>query len=53
MTDGVKRRFHRNEKGGTSFDPPEEVNFDLRGAKPLEVGAGTLVLLHSACVHYR
>ncbi len=38
---------------GTVFEPKEETPFDLAGAVPLEVPAGTLVLLHAAFVHYR
>lgn len=51
---GVKRIFRRREDGkGTEMDPPEEVPLEQEGAVPLEVGAGTLVLLHGAVVHYR
>lgn len=50
----VARRFRRaaGGGGGTEFDPPEPQPFDLTGAVPLEVPAGTLVLLHAALVHY-
>jgi phytanoyl-CoA hydroxylase len=50
---GVLRRFKRTAAGtGTEFDPPEPEVFDLTGAVPLEIRAGSLVLLHSAVVHY-
>lgn len=61
-TRGVARRFRRRHAdevppdagvaSGTLFDPPEETPFDTRGAVPLEIAAGSLVLLHSALVHY-
>lgn len=51
---GVKRRFKRRSDGqdGCEFAPPGAETWDLSGAVPLEVDAGTLVLLHSALVHY-
>lgn len=50
---GVKRRFKRNAAGtGTEFEPREAEAFDTTGAVPLETKAGSLVLLHSALVHY-
>jgi len=50
---GVNRRFRRTADGkGTEFDPPEPVEWDLSGAQPLEVPAGTLVLLHHSLVHF-
>lgn len=50
---GVKRRFKRNAAGtGTEFEPPEEVPFETAGAVPLEIPAGSLVLIHCALVHF-
>jgi len=50
---GVKRRFKRNAAGnGTQFDPPHDEGFSCEGAVPLEVPAGSLVLIHSAVVHF-
>ena len=48
------RRFRRRDDGrGTEFVPAEEGEpFDLAGAVPLEIAAGSLVLLHAALVHY-
>ena len=48
------RRFRRRDDGaGTEFVPAEEgAPFDLAGAVPLEIAAGSLVLLHAAVVHY-
>lgn len=48
------RRFKRNAAGdGTLFDPPEPAApFSTAGAVPLEVPAGTLVLIHAAVVHF-
>jgi phytanoyl-CoA hydroxylase len=48
------RRFKRRADAlGTVFDPPDEgPPFDLAGAVPLEIAAGSLVLLHHALVHY-
>ena len=37
---------------GTEFLPPKPVEFDLTSAVPLIIPKGTLVLLHSALVHY-
>jgi phytanoyl-CoA hydroxylase len=51
----VHRRFRRRADGavGTEFDPPTDpAPFDLTGAVPLEMPAGTLVLIHGALVHY-
>ena len=57
--EGVARRFRRRGKeggggegGGTEFVPAAGVEWDLRGGVPLEVKAGSLVLLHHALVHY-
>ena len=51
---GVHRRFRRADdpKKGVEFIPKEPVVWDLENAVPLECGAGTLVLLHSAVVHF-
>uniref|UniRef100_A0A6V1UDU3 Phytanoyl-CoA dioxygenase n=1 Tax=Heterosigma akashiwo TaxID=2829 RepID=A0A6V1UDU3_HETAK len=52
-TTPVSRRFKRDGKGGTTFDPPgPPAEFDLTGAVPLELKAGSLVLLHAQLVHY-
>lgn len=50
----VARRFRRaaGGGGGTEFAPLEPHAWDLSGAVPLEVAAGTLVLLHAALVHF-
>eukprot|EP00903_Cladosiphon_okamuranus_P017434 g16058.t1 len=49
----VKRRFKRSSTGeGCEFEPLEAEPFDVEGAIPLEVKAGTLVLLHHSVVHY-
>ena len=51
---GVNRRFCRNldTGNGTVFMPPESPNWDLSNAVPLEVGRGTLVILHRALIHF-
>ena len=50
---GVTRRFRRRGKeGGTEFVPAAAGEWDLEGGVPLEVKAGSLVLLHHALVHY-
>lgn len=51
---GVHRRFRRAAapKTGVEFVPPEPVKWDLSGAVPLECGAGTLVMIHNAVVHF-
>lgn len=51
----VRRRFRRgSDPAGpaTVFEPPEPEALDTAGAVPLEIPAGTLVLLHAALVHY-
>lgn len=60
--EGVQRRFRRRGKegggeeggkeGGTEFVPAAAVEWDLSRGVPLEVKAGSLVLLHHALVHY-
>ena len=43
----------RDDGAGTEFVPAEEgAPFDLAGSVPLEISAGSLVLLHAAVVHY-
>jgi phytanoyl-CoA hydroxylase len=47
------RRFKRTAAGdGTEFEPAEATPFDTRGAVPLLIPAGTLVLIHAALVHF-
>jgi phytanoyl-CoA hydroxylase len=51
---GVHRRFRRKDAPGvgTEFVPQEPVAWDLTGAVPLVIPKGSLVVLHSALVHY-
>ena len=51
---GVHRRFKRLDPPliGTEFIPAAEDAWDLSNAVPLEVSAGSLVVLHNALVHY-
>ena len=51
---GVHRRFRRADPPakGIEFVPKEPVKWDLKDAVPLECPAGTLVLIHSALVHF-
>eukprot|EP01035_Chromulina_nebulosa_P017866 gene17866-23482_t len=51
---GVHRRFRRRDEPnqGTEFVPLEPVEWDLSQAVPLEISQGTLVIIHSALVHY-
>jgi len=51
---GVHRRFKRRADGkeGTEFEPPTPVDWDVSQAVPLVIPAGSLVLLHSALVHF-
>ena len=45
--------FKRNAAGtSTLFEPATEEPFDLTGAIPLEVPAGTMVVLDAANVHF-
>ena len=37
---------------GTEFHPSEAEEWDISGAVPLEVKAGTMVVLHGAVVHF-
>lgn len=49
----VKRRFKRKADGsGTYFDPPEPEEFCTDGAVPLEIPAGSLVLINNSVVHF-
>ena len=51
--EGVHRRFKRRaDEPGTEFEPKEPVQWDLTGAVPLVIPSGSLVLLHSALVHF-
>lgn len=51
---GVHRRFRRVDPPalGTEFVPTEPVKWDLSAAVPLVIPRGSLVLLHSALVHF-
>ena len=54
LTRPVDRVFRRGRSGGpsTEFFPSDAIPFDTTGAVPLEMEAGTLVLLHSALLHF-
>lgn len=47
----VTRHFRRNAAGNATEFVGEETPWDLAQAVPLEVKAGTMVILHGACVH--
>lgn len=51
---GVERHFRRKAEDydQIEFFPPEPEKWDLTGAVPVDVSAGSLVLLHYALVHY-
>lgn len=51
---GVHRRFRRKDipQQGTEFIPLEPIEWDISKAIPLIIEQGTLVILHSALVHY-
>lgn len=56
-TQGVQRQYRRVSEGSvvttkTEYVPAEKENFDLKGAIPLEIEAGTMVIIHHALVHY-
>lgn len=56
-TNGVERQYRRVTEESvvttkTEYYPPEKEKFDLTGAVPLEIDAGTMVVLHHALVHY-
>ena len=50
----MNRRYRRQDPplDGTEFVPKEPIEFDLTGGVPLETPKGSLVILHSALVHY-
>jgi phytanoyl-CoA hydroxylase len=48
---GLKKRFLRAEGGGTRFEVLDPSPIDETGAVPLEVPAGTLVVLHGLLPH--
>ena len=49
---GLKRRFVRDNAGGLTFEELDETPLPENGYLPLEVKAGTLVLLHGSLPHY-
>lgn len=51
---GVHRRYRRRDPPniGTEFLPTEPIEWDISQAIPLEIPKGSLVILHSALVHY-
>lgn len=49
---GLARRFTRAADGAVSFDKPAPESWDTNKGVPLEVKAGTLVVLHGALVHW-
>lgn len=48
---GLKKRFSRAEAGGTKFEVLDDAAWPDEGLVPLEVKAGTLVLLHGLLPH--
>ena len=48
---GLKSRYFRNKKGGTVFETFDDSPFPETGWVPLEVPAGTLVVLHGSLPH--
>jgi len=48
----LKKRFHRNDKGGTSFEVLDDSPWPDQPLDVLEVKAGTLIILHGALPHY-
>lgn len=48
---GLKKRFCRAATGGTCFDLLDPTPLDETGAMPLEVKAGTLIVLHGLLPH--
>lgn len=51
IIDGLVRRFIRDEKG-VHFDKPSP-SFELKDFVPIEVKAGTLVVIHGDLIHQR
>lgn len=51
---GVNRRYKRKDSplSGTEFVPAKPIDYNLADAVPLTVPKGSLVILHSAVVHY-
>lgn len=50
--EGLKTKFIRDGKGGTTFEILDKNPLPETGYVPLEVKAGTLVLLHGSLPHY-
>lgn len=50
--EGIPRRFLLTEERKTVFEPPGSYEYDTSNAEPLEVPAGTLVVLHGSFVHF-
>ncbi|MEZ5669386.1 MAG: phytanoyl-CoA dioxygenase family protein [Alphaproteobacteria bacterium] len=50
--DGLRRRFRRDGKGGTTTDVFDDAPFDLRHGVPLEVPKGSMVVLHGLLPHW-
>ncbi len=48
---GLKKRFERDDQGGTRFITLEDTLFPQDGLVPLEVPQGTLVVLHGLLPH--
>ncbi len=48
---GPKKRFRRDGAGGTTFDVIDDTPYPEEGLVPLEVPAGTLVVLHGLLPH--
>jgi phytanoyl-CoA hydroxylase len=48
---GLKKRFGRDEKGGTKFETLDDTPFPQDGLVPLAVPQGTLVILHGLLPH--
>lgn len=51
FTDGLVRRFIRGE-GGVTFDRPSP-EYDQKDFVPIEVKAGSLVVIHGDLIHQR
>lgn len=50
--DGLVRRMIRGEEGGVSFDRPSPT-YDQKDFLPIEVKAGSLVMIHGDLIHQR